>query len=175
MFHETRPRFNPKARVPFVNQLAREFGLSKGHVWVVCTGERTSPISARILARQKALLEGAVSVDEMDQGDQVRESDRPEGKCSRPHTELYLFLTALRLSFADLAAKTGYQVSTLHQLASGSNRSRRARRACAQILGIQIWDRPASIAQSLQSGSDATAEPLQPPGKAGPSQFSKQT
>ena len=52
-------RHNPKARVPFCNQIGRELHLSKGHVWAVCVGQRMSSDHHRILARQAELLAAA--------------------------------------------------------------------------------------------------------------------
>jgi len=60
-----------KARVPFLNQLAREFRRNKAHIWRVCTGERESPLRERILVRQAELIrqsqvEAAVTVPMQD-------------------------------------------------------------------------------------------------------------
>jgi hypothetical protein len=61
MVSETCRRFNPKARVPFSNQLAREFKRSKCHVWMLCTGARSSPLRERMLARQAELIRAVYS------------------------------------------------------------------------------------------------------------------
>lgn len=49
----------PKARQPFVAALAEEFGLTKGHVHRVLTGERTSPKAILLRRRQRELIEAA--------------------------------------------------------------------------------------------------------------------
>jgi hypothetical protein len=48
--------FEPKAQVPFLNRLAREFKRSRPHIWYVCTGRRSSPLREKILARQIELI-----------------------------------------------------------------------------------------------------------------------
>jgi hypothetical protein len=127
MVPETSRIFNPKARVPFVNQLAREFGLSKGHVWAVCVGQRESPSGARIRQRQQELLRGGSPAPSAPrQDDQGGQSGQSEAGHTRQHTELFLLLTARRMSFADLARQTGFRVTTLHQLACGTIRLLRA-------------------------------------------------
>lgn len=54
-------RYNPKARVPFLNQLAREFKRNRAHIWRLCTGERQGPLRERVRARQAELIRSAES------------------------------------------------------------------------------------------------------------------
>ena len=49
----------PNAAVPFAAVLAREFGVTKGHVYRVLIGERQSPQRKPMLARQRQLLRQA--------------------------------------------------------------------------------------------------------------------
>lgn len=51
--------YRSKAKVPFADQLAREFGLEQSHVWRVCVGERASPLRDQMLDRQKELVNAA--------------------------------------------------------------------------------------------------------------------
>lgn len=51
-----RSKMRANARVPFLNQLAREFHRSKPQIWRICTGEGSSPLRVRVLARQSELL-----------------------------------------------------------------------------------------------------------------------
>lgn len=54
------PRHKPKARQPFTQTIAREFGRCKSHIYRVLSGERKdSPLRARALARQRELLAAA--------------------------------------------------------------------------------------------------------------------
>lgn len=49
----------PNARHPFTAALALEFGRSKGHVLRLLSGERTGPLRAVLLRRQRQLLRAA--------------------------------------------------------------------------------------------------------------------
>ena len=59
MVAATVPRHKPKARVVFAQALAVEFGLTKGHVYRVLIGERSSPQHGRLRARQLELIRAA--------------------------------------------------------------------------------------------------------------------
>lgn len=60
MVAATEPRHKPKARQPFVQALAKEFGRSKGHIYRVLSGERKeSPLRKQLVARQRELLRAA--------------------------------------------------------------------------------------------------------------------
>jgi hypothetical protein len=160
MFTETQLRFNPKARVPFVNQLAREFGVSKGHVWAVCAAGRASPRRASIIKRQQELLQGGLPIQAAPpREDRSRNLGRTKDKGSRLHTALFTLLAQRRIFFPDLAAQTGYQVSTLHQLASGTNRSWRARRAVEQAIGVTIWTSSPTELQPVCSSAAQASQP----------------
>jgi hypothetical protein len=46
------------------------------------------------------------------------------------------------MSFADLAERTGLNVRTLHNVASGTSQSRRARNRIETALGVILWPQP---------------------------------
>jgi hypothetical protein len=48
--------FKRSARVPHLNQLAREFGRDKAHIWRICTGQSGSPLRLRVITRQAELI-----------------------------------------------------------------------------------------------------------------------
>lgn len=58
---------------------------------------------------------------------------------ARTRTTVFNLLHAQGLKFADLAVRTGLNVRTLHNVASGTSPSRSARRKIENALGVQIW------------------------------------
>jgi hypothetical protein len=57
----------------------------------------------------------------------------------RKSSAVFRILAPLGLGFDDLAAMTGLNVRTLHNVASGSSKSRRARRKIEAALGVTVW------------------------------------
>lgn len=61
MVAATTSRYRSKASVPFCCQLAREFKVSRSHMWRVCTGLRQSRDRDRYIRRQAELLREAAA------------------------------------------------------------------------------------------------------------------
>ncbi|HEY1791541.1 MAG TPA: hypothetical protein VGG34_01370 [Opitutaceae bacterium] len=66
MVAATLPRHKPKAAYPFVKALADEFGLSKGHILRVLSGERASPFRSQLIRRQRELIREAKAAHRAD-------------------------------------------------------------------------------------------------------------
>ncbi len=56
----------------------------------------------------------------------------------RTTTKVFRLLAGQGMSFADLSRQTGLHVRTLHNVANGNSRSRRARRRIEAALGVPI-------------------------------------
>jgi len=60
-------------------------------------------------------------------------------KSAHKTSALYRMLVAQSLTFEALAIATGLKERTLHNVASGTNVSRRARKRIEAALGVKIW------------------------------------
>jgi hypothetical protein len=126
-------RYNPKARVPFLNRLAREFSRSKTHIFRLCTGERSGPLRARIIARQAEL---------------IRENpSQPATIATVSYSRaIRRILVARGMSHGDLAKSTGLARRTILNICCSNNRTRAGRAKIEKALGCEIWPRdPATL------------------------------
>jgi ribosome-binding protein aMBF1 (putative translation factor) len=67
----------------------------------------------------------------------------------RTTSKVFRILAAQGLAFADLAKSTGLNVRTLHNVANGSSKSRRARHKIEAALGMKLnWPQGKAVPQN---------------------------